>query len=639
MEEYTGYLESNEGTFIAIARQLAAHPKDSLWWSLWDCGLPVQNTYLPLLQVMVAAFSRVTGHSVALSFHQVTAFFYCAGPMAMYWMAWKMTHRPGPSFLAALTFSLISPCAWLVPATRVDLGGLWNLRRLQNVAYYGEAPLAVSLAFLPLAILFLYWALSRGRLWMKVAAGVAIAATILANAFGAVLVAQAGLCLLVSLRLERAWRNLIVLGTIGAFCYAWISPLLPPSVLAAIRLNSPTVEGDFRYNARSFLGLCLLAAAFSLAAWLARRLASPALRFFLLFTLLSTGIVVLAAVAKIYVVPQPHRYQLAMDMGWAVLIVFGSYHWLGSFGPRATAMAAAILLAGLAFQYRNVLNYAHHEIRSQDMTRTPTYRAALWMRQNMSGERIEVSGASSFHVDDFADVPQVFGGHEPMLPHFVMRDAYYVIHRGEDFGFTSPAISVLWLKALGAQAILVPDQSSAVYYKPFANPRKFDGVLSPLWSDRGNTIYAIPNRSVSLAHVVPDGSLVLHVPVNGVDLAEIREYVKALDDPELPEATLTWTDHHTAAICARVRPGQSLSVQITYNPGWRAEMDGHPQHLEEDGLGFLALKPSCANACVIQLTYDGGPEWRATLWASALSMAVVLGFVVFRRDTLVPSHT
>jgi len=66
-QEYSDYLSSNEGTFIAIAREIAARPGDILWFRIWDCGLPFQNTYLPLLHIVVGAFSRLSGHSAALA--------------------------------------------------------------------------------------------------------------------------------------------------------------------------------------------------------------------------------------------------------------------------------------------------------------------------------------------------------------------------------------------------------------------------------------------------------------------------------------------------------------------------------------------------------------------------------------------
>ena len=128
--EYSANLGSNEGEFIAIARGVANHWGDLRWWPEWSLGLPFQNTYLPLLQAVVGVFSRISGHSPALSFHQVSAAFFCLGPAFLYLMACAMTRMPWASFLAAAAYSAVSPCA-LLPAFRTDLGGLWNLRRLQ----------------------------------------------------------------------------------------------------------------------------------------------------------------------------------------------------------------------------------------------------------------------------------------------------------------------------------------------------------------------------------------------------------------------------------------------------------------------------------------------------------------------------
>src|SRR5579863_1524161 len=129
--EYSAHLESNEGTFIAIARLMAAHPTDLLWWPFWDAGIPFQNTYLPLLHAIVAIFSRLTGCSPALSFHAVSGFFYCLGPVSVFFLAAALSQRLGYSFIASLLYSLISPSSFLIPAVRRDAGGVWNARRLQ----------------------------------------------------------------------------------------------------------------------------------------------------------------------------------------------------------------------------------------------------------------------------------------------------------------------------------------------------------------------------------------------------------------------------------------------------------------------------------------------------------------------------
>src|ERR1035437_8319665 len=96
--EYSAYNGSIEGTFIAIARVMAQHPGESKWWPLWSAGMPFENTYLPLLHWIVAAFSLLTGLSASRSFHMFTAGVYAASAVAVFWMALVLSRKPAASF-------------------------------------------------------------------------------------------------------------------------------------------------------------------------------------------------------------------------------------------------------------------------------------------------------------------------------------------------------------------------------------------------------------------------------------------------------------------------------------------------------------------------------------------------------------
>jgi hypothetical protein len=643
--EYSAYLESNEGTFVAIARQIAAHPRDLLWWPFWDCGLPFQNTYLPLLHLLVGFFSRITGHSPALSFHQVTAAFFCLAPVCAYQMALGITGKPIPSFFAALAYSVISPCALFIPAIRRDVGGALSLRRMQILAFYGEGPHTASLAFIPLAILFLYLAMTRGRLWQKILAGVFMSAAVLANAFGAVILAAVVLALLASFATERFWSNVILFLMIGALAYGWISPLLPPSVIAAIRKNSPTVDGDYNFTLRSAAGVAILAIGFLLLWFLATRwIGSRHLRFFLLFAWLTTGIVALGVFWGINVVPQPHRYQIAMDLALCMLAAFAVAELLVRAGRRTGMVLGAVALLALAIQSRHAIRYSRHLIRSTDITQTSPYRIAQWMNANMGGARVMISGADSYYFNDFTDTPQLHGGHDPMLPNFLLRIVPFAIYSGMNTGAQDGNISVLWLKALGAHAISVPGPANPYYNKPFVNPSKFNGLLPVLWREGAETIYGVPARSSSLAHVVDPIALVHHLPINGLDIQEAEKYVDALNAPAGSDATWEWKTWHSATIHAMVPPGQVIATQVSFHPGWHASVGENPQQVYSDGLGFLVVKPSCQGSCDLKLWYDGGPEWRITSVVSIATMLLVL-FLALRfrlpspgASLLRPSH-
>jgi hypothetical protein len=630
--EYTGHQESNEGQFIAITRQVAARPADLLWWPEWACGLPFQHTYLPLLPLIAASYSRLTGHSPALSYHQVVAAAFCLGPVFLYFLAWVLSGSPPVAFLASCFYAVVSPCVWLFPSIRSDVGGPWNLRRLNIVGYYGEGPHTLSMAFVPLAILFVYFALTRPAFWRKVLAGVFLAAAVLSNAFAAVILIVAATSLLAVYGANRVWRRLATLGGIAFLTYFWISPLLPPSVIAAIRANSPTVSGDYRFTHQSWIGMAVLAFGFA-AVWLAgRRMKWPAhVRFASLFSWLITGIVVLGVTFQVYVVPQPHRYQIAMDMSLCLVVVFAAAELLRRTPRRLSVFIALLALAACLLAGRNDARYAHRIIRSADPVQPR--RIAGWAETNLHGVRIFVGGAATFSFNDFTDTPQLHGGQDPMLPNSVMNIAVFTIYVGTNGGPRDSEIAVLWLKAMGARAISVAGPESEDPVKPFANPRKFDGVLPLLWESHGDRIYGVPARDQSLAHVMDVSAIIHRRPIDGLDTFEIERYDRAMDSPEYSQAIWQWTSRHTAVIHAVLAPGQVVATQITYHPGWHATLQGLPQPIQADGLGLLVVKPACQGACDLTLWFDGGTELRAALWASgaAMMLVAVLGVICLRR--------
>ena len=181
-----------------------------------------------------------------------------------------------------------------------------------------------------------------------------------------------------------------------------------------------------------------------------------------------------------------------------------------------------------------------------------------WLDANLHGQRVMIGGAYSFYANDFADIPQLHGGQEPILPDFMLRIATFTIYSGMNAGARDGEVSVLWLKALGAQAISVPGRSSEEYYKPFVNPRKFDGLLPVLWQGGGDTIYGVP-AALHFAGACderrrPGARSAGKRPRYG---ATRERYVAALDSPALSAGAWRWTSRHSAVIDATVAPGQA----------------------------------------------------------------------------------
>ncbi len=634
--EYSAHLESNEGSFMAISRIMAAHPRDLLWWPFWDEGIPFQHTYFPLLHAIVAVFSRVTGDSPALSFHAVSGAFYCLGAVTLFWLAAGISKRPGYSFCAALLYSLCSPSAFISSAVRADVGGPWNPRRLQVLGYYGEGPHITTVAFLPIAILCIYLALTTRRKAYYFASGLATAAVMLSNAFGTVDLFLAVLCLLALLDVRDLWRGFKTVAAIGAAVYLVVSPIMLPSLLLVIRQNSQFVGGDYRFTSRSAAGVAILVAAFALCRWICWRFRLPSqLTFFLLMTIIFAGIPTLALLFNIVVLPQPHRYHVEFELAVCPLLLFAAEFFLKRM-PAWTAKAALICLLGFcARQIGYYVRYADRLIVPIDIASTTEFKIADWINRNLSGQRVMLTSTQSYIFNVFRDNPQLRGGHDPNYPNWSEAVAHFTIITGMNAGSRDAEISILWLKAFGAQAVAVPLPDA--FYHAFEHPRKFDGILPVLWSDASGTVlYAVPNRSPSLAHVVPPQAIVSRTPIHGLDVDGLEQYVRALDDTSLPLADLTWSNLHTLQIRTVAQPDQAISVQITWHPGWHAIVNGQEIPIARDGIGLMAIRPGCSGACTVDMYYDGGTELKITL---LLSMVTLLGCGIYflRGTTDLPS--
>jgi hypothetical protein len=638
---YSGYLESNEGMFIATARVMARQFGDWGWWPYWNAGMPFQNVYLPLFHMIVAIWIRLTGWAPAHSMHLVSGLAFASTPAALFAMARVMTGRSVCSFFAGLIYSLVSISAIVFPPVRLDVGGWRNLRRLFVLVAYGEAPHTFALALLPIAILCLYLALTRRSPAWKVAAGVLAGCVALSNAFGAVAIAMAAACMVLAYEKHGLLRNAAVVAAVGVCAYLWISPWLPPSLIHDLRTSSPTAAGDWRYNACSWLGLGVWLSGFVLL-WLALRAvrAPEFVRFVALFSFLTGAVVELAVGFQANVLHQPQRYHLEFEMGMVLLVIFGAQSLLDRL-PAVAGRALgvlALILAGIQFTY--VRAFAQQTIISTDITQRVEYKIARWMDENQKGQRALISDSASFLYNVFTDNPQFFGGHEPSVRNMMTRLGYFIILT--DMGAGSPAraaeVSIAWLKAFGTRAISVSGPKSPQYYKSIQHPDKFEGVLPLLWREGDDRIYAVPARSASLAHVIPATAVVSRTPIHGLDIDPIKPYLAALEDPSLPEAKFNWDGSSAARISARIEPGQLVSVQISYAPGWEAAIGGAPRKIRPDALGLLVIEPHCSGACEIRLSYTGGVERTATRVASVLAMLIGLAYCAYGRASRYSSY-
>ena len=624
---------SSEGPVLALIRHIMRHWSDLLWFPTWLCGTPFAQVYNPGLHASVALFGTLFSLPPERAYHWIAALLYALGPVTLYWMCYRLTDSKTHAFLTGLLYSLFSSSGLLAGLTRSDMGGLFHARRYQVLVHYGEGPHIAVLTLIPLIIWALDRALAGERRWfIPVAAGLLGAAVVtnwtgtvgLATAVAAYFLSQLG-----SLRPAR-W---VVAAGVAALGYLLICPWVPPSVVALMPGNAENSVG-VQFGSRHFVTLAALAALLAAAHFVLVRAQAPrGFRFFVFFFLCSGFIVLPSNWADISVIPQPRRLHLEMEMAFAGMAMYPLAR-IWERGRRGTRILVAVALIVLsAAQFRSYRAYARNLTRPAQIQNTIEFREADWFDRNLPGARVFAPGSVAIWMNAFNDVPQMVGCCDQGVPSLEHRIAFYTVYVRDQAGDREAEYSLLWLKAYGAAAVGVSGPRSGEWFKPYSNPKKFEGVLPVLWRDNDDVIYQVSPGPHSLAHVIGPEQEVRRAPVHGLDVEPLRPFVAALEDPALPAARFEWLNQHEARIETQMRPDQILSVQISYAPGWRASANEIPARVRRDALGLAIVEPRCSGPCRITLAYDGGAEHRWTLIAQGggILIAILWPLALMRR--------
>jgi len=189
--EYMRWMGSIEGAFVGLARYASQHWSDMGWFPLWYGGIPYADTYPPLLHWICALYISLTGASPAFAYHFVTALFYSLGPVALFWMAWRLCGNRACAFAAAAGYSLVSPACIMLKEVHPETNGYFAPERLACLIFYGEGPHIASMCLLAWAIGMLHLALEKRKPGYWVAAALAVASVPMSNWLGGVALAMA----------------------------------------------------------------------------------------------------------------------------------------------------------------------------------------------------------------------------------------------------------------------------------------------------------------------------------------------------------------------------------------------------------------------------------------------------------------
>jgi len=626
--EYTDQMQSIEAAFISLARYILDHFPDLRWFPLWYTGIPYQNTYPPLLPLSVAALAAVARITPGLAYHALTAALYCLGPVALFWLVHRLSGSRTQALFAGLVWSLFSPSCFLIPEVRRDTLNYFDVRRFQVLSEYGEGPHIASMALMLVALALLDAAVRKSDVRRWLLCSVALAAAVMFNWIGAFALGVCVLCYL--LARGRGWLRA---AGAGGYAYLLVSPWIPPSTLAVIAFNAQFVAGRFIFTWRNWLYAAVFALVLTGLVWALGRARAPLeIRFAVLLAACFTGVVIPWYCWRIAVVPQPWRYQPEFDLAICLLGVAVGERLARLIPPRprlVVGSALAFACVPIALDLRDI---TLPMVKAIDIHRTIEWRAAHWTDGHLSGARVYAPGSIAFWFNAFSGVAQLSGGFDQGDLQPTMPAVRYQILAGLD-----GAVARDWLRIYGCDAVIVSGPASQEQFKPYAYPRKFEGVLPVLWREDDVAIYAVPRRSPSLAHVVRRADLAQRFPPDASRLAELQPFLTALEDPGLPAASFHWVGTRQARIAADLRLGYLIAVQVAYHSGWSARVNGQSRPVWGDPFGLTIVEPRCEGPCVVDLAYDGGTEmtfFRVLSWLCILGGAGGLAAGVFWRRLL-----
>ncbi len=435
-------------------------------------------------------------------------------------------------------------------------------------------------------------------------------------------------------RWARSWA--IAVGASG-LAYAIACYGVPPSSLATVVDNLGPMHSGFwqACHKAPFLLPGVLIATGALG-YLLRYTHLPLFaRFGLLYLGLLAGMVLTAHPATFELLPQVSRLHLEMEIP-ACMLLGGMAWWLYSHSLRWTKpVLLALAIAAVAVQIQNYRTRARIDIRAIDPVTRSEYTSARWLDTHLHGQRVYAAGSNAFWLNAFTDTPQVIGCCEQGQSMPVLRIVPYVVDPDVNPEFTK--LAVIYLEALGVQALVTSGPESTDEYKNIKAPERFAALLPVLHREHGDTIYGIPQRSTSLAHVLRPGEAPSIIASREVAPVELARYASAIEDDARAAVGFEWSGRNAARVSATLRRGELVSVQVPWVAGWKAAANNRALAVSADGLGFILLHPECDGNCEIGLTWAGPPDLSACAWISGLAIVLVVVLVCggyFRRASV-----
>jgi hypothetical protein len=641
--KYTALWYSIESTFIVDGRFLKDHWPHPLWQPLWYCGTRFDYIYPPALRYGTAALSRAFSILPVRAYHLYIAIFYCLGIAGVYLFVRLVARRRGAAWLAAIMTLLLSPSFLFLKDLRLDA---WHLAplRLDVLVRYGEGPHISALSLLPFALLTGFIAIRSWRPALFALAAVFSALVVSNNFYGAIALAIFFPVLVWSVWVTHLdhWVWLRTAG-IAALAYGLTAFWLVPSYLQVTTRNMRYVSLPGNVWSR-WVALAVVLTFGMLSLRFASGRRGLAYRLFVCGSALAFALVVLGErFFNFRLIGDAHRLAPEFDLAMTLLLIeCVRYLWTSDFAGLHLPFSRAVLTMWIrvavvvlvAAWFIPSIDYLRHAreifVRDPNYRQRIEYRLTDWIGRNLPGSRCFAIGSVRYWYDTWGDLPQMDGGSQQGQINDLIPQADFLITNGQD-----AAAAVAWMQAMGVDAVIVTGKKSQEVYHDFVDPRKFDGILPEIFNDQqGDIIYKIPRRYPGLARAVETSRFSSFAPIRSVlELDRLRTYVDAVEHGPDFSGSLKWDGTDAMVLRANLKPAQSILVQETYDPNWRAYSDGRALPVHRDPIGFMWIEVPPGERDV-RLQFETPLENRVGRMLFLASALIVIWLVVLGSNLL-----
>ncbi|MBK5292702.1 MAG: hypothetical protein JJE04_13610 [Acidobacteriia bacterium] len=633
------YRDSIEAGYASMAHFLSQYPDPFGWNPFQYCGLPTHMWYLPGLPYLGALVIHLLPMLKPEHAYRITATgLACLGPSTVFLLAFYFTRSRRWAFFAAILYTFNSPSYALFKQIDADRGFSFLPWRVQVLTKYGEGPHNAGLMLIPLALIAC-WRAAVGRGYpLILLAAILLAAVTLTNWIAAM--ALAWCCLMMLLAGMRsaprtgflAHRMLAAAGLAYLLACLWLSPRFIQTTM----LNWPMDAFNYKMQGQQyalFAGLVFIALALWL--WFRRSQGHDYLFWLLLCFSGFTWIVANHYWFKLDTIPESRRYAVEMEL--FLFLILAELLRIAFADGRQRWREIGIALMAWIFAWAS-LQAATYSVRTWIMLRpvprqtTIEYQVADFLHSQHSQGRVMVTGGTRFRLNSWFLIPQTGGTFESGLRNRNPLHFSYQLRTGlGQKPETRGEESIGLLRLLGAEYIAVHGQGSREHWHDIQQPRMFDGLLPRIHGDDKDAIYKVPFHG--LAHLVFERELPIRVPV-GYDAHLAGPYLAAMDDTSRPKLSLRWEGASKIHVSGPIPDGMLVSLQVSYDGGWRAWQDEEPLAMEGDEMGYILLRPKASASSNIRLQYIGTKEHRAFALLGASAWTVALGALWLTRRRL-----